>query len=85
MFDYLNIEGRLELIKSRLTDASVVADKANTSDILVEDLERTYVYATGYSKSAMTGAIEDIQNILNDIQNERDMLIEQEQQDYESA
>ena len=85
MFDFLSIDQRLELIKNRLTDASVVADKANTSDCTVEGYERTYAYANGYGKSAMMGVIEDIQSILDDMQNERDMLIEQEQQDYESV
>ena len=85
MFDFLSIDQRLELIKDRLIDASNVAAKADTSDCTVKDYERTYAYANGYGKSAMMGVIKDIQSILDDMQNERDMLIEQEQQDYESV
>ena len=85
MFDFLSIDQRLEFIKNRLTDASIVCAKANTSDCTVEDYKRTYAYANGYGKSAMMGVIKDIQSILDDMQNERDMLIEQEQQDHESV
>jgi len=85
MFDFLSIDERLELIKDRLTIATNVAANADTSDYSVKDYERTYAYANGYGKSAMMGVIKDIQSILDDMQNERDMLIDQEQQDYESV
>lgn len=60
-----HLKMRLTIISERLNDAVKVAYEA-------PEIEgQGYPYATGYSRSAMIGAIEELTSIISDINNNK--------------
>ena len=57
------IENRLEFVIDRLNSAIKVC---NNVDSASGNYEQEYPYATGYSRSAMEGAIEELTKLLNE-------------------
>ena len=58
MSEYQMTKEELQLIIERLQDAINVCHRAP------ENKEEGYPYATGYSRSAMQGAVEDLQRLM---------------------
>ena len=67
------IENRLELVIKRLNEAIEVSNQPlnSTPKEQDDDYEKSYPYATGYSRAAMLGSIEELQNILSDIKEDK--------------
>jgi hypothetical protein len=59
----MNIDTQLESIVERLYDAVNVCYNVDSRS---DDNEQSYPYATGYSRSAMIGAAEDLRRIISD-------------------
>ena len=57
----MNLENQLLSLQERLKDAVKVCYTAPN------DTNRGYPFATGYSKSAMQGVVEDLQKILQQL------------------
>jgi len=58
MSEYQMTKEELQLIIERLQDAINVCHRAPETE------EEGYPYATGYSRSAMQGAVEDLQRLM---------------------
>jgi len=62
------IDDRLIQIIDNLTHAVNVCYAVDES---LDDYEKTYPFATGYSKSAMDGAIDDLSRIVSELRKDR--------------
>lgn len=62
------IDDRLIRIIDSLTHAVNVCYAVDES---LDDSEKTYPFATGYSKSAMNGAIDDLNRIVSELRKDR--------------
>ena len=60
----MQIEKELKFIINRLQNAVNVCDNVDSSS---DDYEKTYPFATGYSKSAMREAINDLGKIAHQL------------------
>ena len=67
------IENRLELVIKRLTEAIEVSNQPlnSTPKEQDDDYEKSYPYATGYSRAAMHGCVEELQEILDGIKEDK--------------
>jgi len=59
----MNLDTQLESIVERLYDAVNVCYNVDSA---ADNSEQSYPYATGYSKSTMIGAAEDLRRIISD-------------------
>ena len=62
------IDDRLIRIIDNLTHAVNVCYAVDES---LDDYDKTYPFATGYSKSAMDGAIDDLSRIVSELRKDR--------------
>jgi len=60
----MQIEKELKFIINRLQNAVNVCDNVDSS---LDDYEKTYPFATGYSKSAMRDTITDLEKIVRQL------------------
>ena len=67
------IENRLEFVIKRLTEAVEVSDQPlhSTPTEQDDDYKKTFAYATGYSRAAMQGSLEELQEVLNKIREDK--------------
>ncbi len=67
------IENRLEFVIKRLTEAVEVSDQPlhSTPTEQDDDYKKTFAYATGYSRAAMHGCVEELQEILDGIKEDK--------------
>lgn len=67
------IENRLEFVINRLNEAIEVSNGPlnSTPEQIENDYEKSYPYATGYTRAAMQGSIEELQEILNKIREDK--------------
>ena len=61
------IEERLEFVIKRLSEAVEVSDQPlnSTPTEQDDDYKKSFAYATGYSRAAMLGSVEELQELLD--------------------
>ena len=61
------IEDRLEFVIKRLTEAVEISNAplVSTPQEQDDDFKKSFAYATGYSRAAMQGSLEELQELLD--------------------